>query len=197
MLQLLQCVCILLYFYIYICIKEIWYPSQTDRRVHQSRCQRPRSGDITHSVMWPANASTAHWLVSGQEVWVGWGWWGRGWFQASRCGVKPCSLLAGWKIFLLRNEAQVVWSVKIPKLKHCGGRSTEGWVFFVLFFWVWLVKWNGGEGFGEAGALEKVYRLLFFYIYLYMVRLFSICVQVWTGYCSLKVRKIERKPQEG
>lgn len=114
--------------------KKKWYPSQTDRRVHQSRCQRPRSGDVTHSVMWPANASTARWLVSGQEVWVGWGWWGRGWFQASRCGVKPRSLLAGWKIFLLRNEAQVVWSVKIPKLKHCGGRSTEGWGFFWFFF---------------------------------------------------------------
>lgn len=101
-------VCILLYFY----IKQLKNNQARQRDGLSGLLSEAEEWSIMHSVLWPANASTARWLVS-DRIWGGEK-------KVSRCEVKPHSLLAVWKIFLLRNGAQVVWSVRIPKLKHCG-----------------------------------------------------------------------------
>lgn len=140
---------------------------------------------MTRSIVWPANASTArwHWL---QDV----GWGGK---KVSRCEVKPHSLLALWKIFLLRNGAQVVWSVKIPKLKHCGSRSSV----------VCESDWFAGDKEGPNGTSQMGERVLvgvqkwFTHVYLLSAYRWKFIPShaSWTCYYLLKLPKRERKTQ--
>lgn len=182
MLQLLQCVCILLYFYIYIYT-----------RIKKLKTQaRQTDGSIRAAVRGVVTSQRQHRTLAHVGTGGG-GQWGRGDFQRTDVEWILAHFWPGGRyfFFLLRNEAQVVWSVKIPKLKHCRGQSMEGFFNRVwLVLWVLVWKWNGGEGFGAAGASEKVCNGYFFYMYPLMVRLFFHLHPSWTSYSLLKVRKM-------